>query len=75
MKLALLVLIVLIGVLLWKSRPSDATRPSAPAPQDDPEPQDMARCALCSVHVPVADAVQGQNGVYCCTEHHHHAES
>lgn len=74
MKLALLVLIVLIGVLLWKSRPSDAPRPSTPTPKDDPEPQDMVRCALCSVHVPVADAAQGQHGVYCSPEHRHHAE-
>lgn len=75
MKLALLVLLVLIGVLLWKSRPTGDTRQTQAPPPQEPQPQDMVRCDLCSVHLPVADAVQGARGVYCSVEHRQHAES
>ena len=74
MKFGLLVLLVLIGVLLWRNRqPTD--RPTEKNADDaDNEPLNMVRCTLCSVHVPVADAVQGKNGSYCCADHRQHAE-
>jgi uncharacterized protein len=74
MKFGLLVLLVLIGVLLWRNRqPTD--RPVDKNTNDTGnEPLNMVRCTLCSVHVPVADAVQGKNGPYCCADHRQHAE-
>ena len=74
MKFVLLVLLVLIGVLLWRNR--RPTNPPAEKNTDHPEPMplDMVRCSLCSVHVPVADAVQGKKGPYCCVDHRQHAE-
>jgi uncharacterized protein len=74
MKFGLLVLLVLIGVLLWRNRqpPQDAAEKKVDTPNH--EPLDMVRCTLCSVHIPVADAVQGKNGPYCCADHRQHAE-
>lgn len=74
MKFALLILLVFIGVLLWRNRrPTD---PTVHKNDKQPEhvPLDMVRCCLCSVHVPVADAIQGNNGPYCCVDHRQHAE-
>ena len=74
MKFALLVLLVLIGVLLWRNRQS--TQGAARKNTDHPmkEPLDMVRCNRCSVHVPIADAVQGKTGSYCCQDHRQQAE-
>ena len=74
MKFALLVLLVLIGVLLWRNR--HPTDPPAQKKTDNTvrEPLNMVRCTLCSVHVPVSDAVQGISGPYCCADHRQHAE-
>jgi uncharacterized protein len=74
MKLLLILLVVLAGVWLWRSN-----RPSGPKlrrqkTEAAAQPMDMVRCALCSVHVPTADAVQGKKGVYCCADHRHRAE-
>ncbi len=76
MKFLLLLVVALAVVWAWRSnRPirdqSEATR-QPPAP---PQPQDMARCAYCGVHVPKADAVAGRDGLYCGTEHQQRAET
>jgi uncharacterized protein len=74
MKFLLLLSVVLIGVWLWRSsRQSDPER-SRPATKAAPEPVDMVRCALCSVHVPSVEAVQGKNGWYCSADHRDRAE-
>lgn len=74
MKFALLVLLVLIGVLLWRNRqPTNPSAHDAPETESN-EPADMVRCTLCSVHVPVDDAIQGKNGAYCSVDHRQIAE-
>jgi len=73
MKFVLLIAFALVCIWLWRS-----TRPSAQKRNRRPtadEPQAMVRCALCSVHVPVIDAIQGKNGLYCSAEHRQRAES
>ena len=74
MKLVLLVLLVFIGVLLWRNRPPTKRSADKNTGQPNPAPLDMVRCTLCSVHVPAADAVQGKNGPYCCADHRQDAE-
>ena len=74
MKFILIILVLLLGVWLWRSQ-----RPSNPAPprkKAAPElgPLEMVPCTLCSVHLPAADAVPGRKGLYCCTEHRQRAE-
>ena len=74
MKLLLVLLVVLVGVWLWRSnRRADPTL-NRQKTKARPEPLDMVRCALCSVHVPAVDAVQGKKGTYCSSDHLHRAE-
>ncbi len=74
MKYLVVLIIVLLGVTLWRSRqrPRNA-RPGKPPMLD--APQDMVSCRLCSLHIPGSEAVQGQLGLYCCNDHRHRAEN
>jgi len=74
MKLLLILLLVLVGIFLWRSnRQADSQRRAQQTGTTAP-PLDMVRCALCSVHVPSADAVPGTKGLYCSVDHLHRAE-
>jgi uncharacterized protein len=60
---------LLVIALAWwvftrprKSTPKASEQSATPA-------QDMARCAHCGVHLPSDEAVRGENGQYCSTEH------
>lgn len=73
MKVLLLVMVVLAGVWLWRTRQqggSDKKVSEKPAMQ----PLDMVRCTHCGLHLPSHDAVQGGKGPYCSQEHLHLAE-
>jgi uncharacterized protein len=74
MKLLLIVAVLWLALWLWRSKrvsnSGGKQRQSRPAPA----PQDMISCTLCSLHVPVADAVQGKKGIYCSPDHLHRAE-
>lgn len=72
MKFLLLVLLVVIVYMMWRSgrRSSDLSAPD----KSPPLPQDMVQCALCAVHLPASDAVQGRVGSYCCVQHRDQAE-
>lgn len=75
MRLFLLLALVLIGTLLWRSiRAPKASERQTP-PRAEPQPQDMVTCALCGMHLPQTDAVQGQRGLYCSAEHRQRAEA
>jgi uncharacterized protein len=73
-KFLLIMLLVLVGVWLWRSSRPGAKKRASPPPQATPKPLEMVRCALCSVHLPAADAIQGKQGVYCSADHLHRAE-
>ena len=74
MKSLLLLLIVLGGVWLWRSRQVSSTPTHRSRKEPAPAPQDMLLCPYCGVHFPSIDAVHGQRGVYCSAEHQHLAE-
>ena len=70
MKYLLVLAIVLIAVWLWRNnrRGEKLRPPSTKTPL--PQPQDMVRCPVCSVHLPRTDALPGPDGrLYCCQEH------
>ena len=70
MKYLLVLAIVLIAVWLWRNNRRDEKQqpPSVKTPL--PQPQDMVRCPVCSVHLPRTDALPGPDGLlYCCQEH------
>lgn len=76
MKLLVLVAALFAGLWLWRSGRSSGTKsvprrkPSAPEAQQ----VEMVRCLHCSVHLPMAEAVQGRLGLYCNGEHRQLAE-
>lgn len=74
MKFFLLLLALLFGVWLWRSGRSSGKPENKASASPTSPPQDMVRCASCGVHVPRADAVAGQRGFYCCTDHCQRAE-
>lgn len=74
MKFFLVLVVILIGIWLWRS--GRQVKPPAKGDSGTPahEPQDMVRCDLCAVHFPKADSVAGKHGVYCSAEHRQRAE-
>ena len=70
----LLLLLVLAGVWLWRSRAASLGQQPSPPPAAPPPTLDTVACSRCSVHFPQAEAVQGKRGVYCCAEHLHRSE-
>ena len=66
MKYLVLLLIVLAGIW-WIRQQRQPDRSSSRTPPIGP--QTMVACTQCGVHVPQAEAVQGQRGVYCSEAH------
>jgi uncharacterized protein len=62
---------LLVILLVWWAY-RRAQKPSANATSrqtDTPDTQDMVRCAHCGIHLPRDEAVRGEKGLYCGTEH------
>ena len=63
-----LLLLLLVGLLWWAF--TRTRKPQAPDTDSCASAaQDMARCAHCGIHLPKDDAVLGDKGLYCSTEH------
>ena len=74
MKYLIVLVVVLAGAWLWRhNRQADkrAREAARPAPK---QLQDMVRCPVCSVHLPMGEAVAGRLAHYCCAEHRQRAE-
>lgn len=71
----ILIMAVVLGIIwLLRSGRQVDQKMDAPRPKEQLPPQDMLRCGYCSVHIPSSDAIQGQEGVYCCADHLYRAE-
>lgn len=69
MKFLLILLVALVGIFLWRSnRQTEVTRQRQQS-GTAAAPLAMVCCTLCSVHVPLVDAVQGNKGLYCSADH------
>lgn len=66
MKYLFLLLVVL--VVIWALKRGRAKPPSAPNTAEQ-APSEMVTCAHCGIHLPHDEAVTGQKGLYCSTEH------
>jgi uncharacterized protein len=71
MKLLLVLLAVLFGAWLWRSR-RVAERP--PTPRRPAQLQDMVTCQVCGLHLPSTEALHTGRGVYCGDAHRQQAE-
>ena len=79
MKILLFLLTILFAVWLWRRNRLNAlnerkrksqsaeTHPAPTPPTSEPSP--MQACTQCGVHMPAADMVQGQRGIYCSQAH------
>lgn len=77
MKYLLVLAVVWVAFHLWRSNRIAQQRKDNPpgAPQNAlDKPQDMVRCAVCELHLPLSDAVTGQRGAYCGEAHRKQAE-
>lgn len=83
MKYLLVLAVVGIAFYLWRqNRRAEAddeqaaqqARAQAAAQAARRGPAPMVRCRHCGVHLPESDAVRGQLGPYCGTEHRRLAE-
>lgn len=83
MKLLLVLIVVMVGVWIWRSNRADerAERAQQRArerqrnrPAGAGESVAMLRCDQCGVHVPQGEAIAGVRGVYCSPEHRQQAE-
>lgn len=65
-----LLLLLLILVVIWavkRGRTGGNTQPRKQAPPA--APSNMVTCAHCGIHLPQEEAVTGEKGTYCSTEH------
>lgn len=78
MKFLLVFAVVLIGFFLWRSNRATQQPPAKPPAPDKPasgaRSVDMVECAVCGLHCPKTDSVQGKLGVYCTAQHRAQAE-
>ena len=73
MKFLLVLTVVLVAFWIWRNnRVSD--RRDAPPPHKPGQPLVMVACDHCGTHLPEAEVVRGQQGVYCCHEHRRQRE-
>lgn len=68
MKYLFLLLVVLVVIWALK-RGRAANQPKPPQAPEAQTPSEMVSCAHCGIHLPQEEAVMGQKGLYCSTEH------
>lgn len=69
MKYLLVLMAILAGVWLWRSRRVDQ-QPPAPSKMRQPaRPDAMVACRHCGVHLPASEAISDPKGHYCSVEH------
>jgi uncharacterized protein len=80
MKFLLVLIVVMVGVWIWRSnraaeRADDAERDAARPRRKAPGAIAMGRCDHCGMHCPSDDLIVGEHGTYCSTEHRNRAEA
>jgi uncharacterized protein len=65
-----LLILLLVWVIIWAVKRGHGPKPpQTPANTDASTPSEMITCAHCGIHLPQEEAVSGQKGLYCSTEH------
>jgi uncharacterized protein len=67
MKYLLLLAIVVVVYLLWRTTRVRDERPSKPGAAG---PQEMVSCPVCGVHLPRSEAVPDARGILYCSKEH-----
>ena len=69
MKYLVLLLVVLFFVWRWRAARIAPVRDASKPREPKGDPLAMQACAHCGLHVPTADAIAGDDGVYCSATH------
>jgi uncharacterized protein len=65
-----LFLLLVVVLIIWAlKRGRSANKANPPQKKDAQTPSEMVTCAHCGIHLPSEEAVSGQKGLYCSTEH------
>lgn len=76
MKYLLVLIVVVIGIWVWRSnRAGEKSEPRPAKPRDTDAAVDMLGCNVCGLHCPRDDAIVGRKGVYCSIQHRDQAEA
>ena len=76
MKYLLVIVLVLVVFFLWRhNRQAQKNAASAPHPRPDASAvvTEMVACGVCKVHLPMSEALIGQDGFYCSEAHRRQA--
>jgi uncharacterized protein len=70
MKYLIWLLVIVLAIWAFKrSRRVNSDAPKDPSPASPATPANMAVCLHCGIHLPQDEAVTGEKGLYCSTDH------
>jgi uncharacterized protein len=69
-----LFILLLVLIVIWAVKRTRVGKPTQSSPTEKPSPTEMVACSHCGIHLPHAEAVSGQKGAYCSTEHRNAAQ-
>jgi uncharacterized protein len=70
MKYLIWLLVILLAIWAFKrSRRVNSDASQGKPPTTPATPANMAACLQCGIHLPQDEAVTGEKGLYCSTEH------
>jgi uncharacterized protein len=70
MKYLIWLLVIVLAIWAFKrSRRVDTVTPEDKPSAPPATPANMAACLHCGIHLPQDEAVTGEKGLYCSTEH------
>lgn len=70
MKYLIWLLVIVLAIWAFKrSRRVNSDTPKAQPPVTPSTPANMAVCLHCGIHLPPDEAVTGEKGLYCSTDH------
>ena len=64
-----LIWLLVIVLAIWAFKRSRRVKPAKPQAPTAVTPANMAVCLHCGLHLPQDEAVTGEKGLYCSTEH------
>lgn len=67
MKYLIWLLVILLAI--WAFKRSRRVNTATPKEKPQATPANMAVCLHCGIHLPQDEAVTGEKGLYCSTEH------
>ena len=69
------IVLVVVAFVAWRWRSARmAVAAPKPHPKGQVQPTDMVACRHCGLHLPTAESLQGQQGMYCSPAHRQAAE-